>query len=200
LLTKNNKSNFSNSLIVSAKINKKSEKPIFKEIIDIIPSNILKKLTTQFKSNKNCQTYMLYDQLCSMMYGQLANCHSLREIAIGIDQSPEFLSDIGLAQSPAKSTMSDGNKKRNYQVFEAIYHKLLQHFSTVFRHREGYKVIEEIKGKSIKIIDATIMTVSLSLFSWAEYRTAKGGVKVHASLDERYMVPDIILVLRTKYE
>jgi hypothetical protein len=35
-----------------------------------------------------------------------------------IDQSPEFLSDPGLLQSPAKSSMSDGNEKRNYQVLK----------------------------------------------------------------------------------
>jgi hypothetical protein len=183
---------------MDAKVNKKSDKPIFKSIIDLIPSGIFKKIVSQFKSDKHCYTYKTYDQLCSMMFGQLNNCHSLREIALGIDQSPEFLYDVGLQQSPAKSTMSDGNKKRNYQVFEALYKKLLGHFSVTLRHREGYKVIEEVKGKSIKIIDATIMTVSLALFSWAEYRTAKGGIKAHVSLDEGYMVPDIINISKAK--
>jgi len=183
---------------MTTKVNKKSDKPIFKEIIDMIPSGILKKMTALFKSDKHCYAYMLYDQLCSMMFGQLNNCHSLREIALGIDQSPEFLYDIGLKQSPAKSTMSDGNRKRNYQVFEAIYKQLLQHYSTTLRHREGYKVIEEIKGKCVKIVDSTIMTVSLALFAWAEYRTAKGGIKAHVSLDEGYMVPDIINITEAK--
>jgi len=183
---------------MGAKINKKSEKPLFKEIIDMIPSGILSRTTSHFKSDKHCSVYMTYDQLCAGMFGQLNNCHSLREIALGIDQSPEFLYDIGLKQSPAKSTMSDGNKKRNWQVFEALYKKLLQHYSVTLRHREGYKVIEEVKGKSIKLVDATIMSVSLSLFSWAEYRTAKGGIKAHVSLDEGYMVPDIINISEAK--
>jgi hypothetical protein len=75
---------------------------------------------------------------------------------------------------------------------------LLGHYSITLRHREGYQVIEEVKGMSIKIIDATIMTVSLALFSWAEYRTAKGGIKAHVSLDESYMVPDIINISEAK--
>ena len=58
------------------------------------------------------------------MFGQLNKCHSLREIVLWISQSPEFLYDIGLAQGSAKFTMSDGNEKRNYQVFEAIYQGL----------------------------------------------------------------------------
>jgi len=183
---------------MNAKINKKSPEPLFKEIVDMIPSCILSKMTALFKSNKHCHAYSTYDQLVCMMFGQLNNCHILREISLEVDQSPEFLHDIGLQQSPAKSTMSDGNKKRNWQVFEAIYKKLLSHFSTTLKHREGYHVIEEIKGKSIKIIDATIMSVCLFLFSWAEYRTAKGGIKAHVSLDEGYMVPEIINITQAK--
>jgi len=183
---------------MNTKVNKKSEKPIFKEIIDMIPSSILSRSISKFKSDKHCHAYFTYDQLCSTLFGQLTNCHSLRDISLAIDQSPEFLYDIGLKQSPAKSTMSDGNKKRNYQVFETIYMKLLQHYSTTLSRREGYKVIDDIKGKTIKIVDSTTMTVSLSLFPWAEYRTAKGGIKAHVSLDESYMVPDIINISEGK--
>jgi hypothetical protein len=34
-----------------------------------------------------------------------------------------------LEQSPAKSTMSDGNKMRGWQVFETLYYKLLSHYT-----------------------------------------------------------------------
>ena len=118
------------------------------------------------------------------MFGQLNHCLSLREICLGIDQSPEFLSDIGLLQSPSKSSMSAGNMKRNYKVFEGLYYDLLTHYKHELSRRPEYKVIEEIKNKHIKIVDATIMSVCLKLFSWAEYRTAKGGIKAHVSLDE----------------
>lgn len=133
-----------------------------------------------------------------MMFGQLNRCHSLREISLGINQSPEFLSHIGLSQSPARSTMSDGNEKRNYQVFEQIYSKLLKHYSAYFQQREGYQVIEEVKGKSIKIVDSTLMSVCLKLFSWAKYRTAKGGIKAHVSLDEGTMLPDMVNISEAK--
>jgi hypothetical protein len=59
-------------------------------------------------------------------------------------------------------------------------------------------VIKEIEKYAIKIIDATIMTVSLNLFSWAKYRTAKGGIKAHVSLDEATMVPDIVNISEAK--
>ncbi len=44
-----------------------------------------------------------------MLFGQLNKCWSIGEIAMGRNQSPQFLADIGLDQSQAKSTMGDGN-------------------------------------------------------------------------------------------
>ncbi|GAP73197.1 DUF4372 domain-containing protein [Candidatus Symbiothrix dinenymphae] len=107
---------------MGTKLGKKSDTPIFKQIVDLIPRNLLRKCVAQYSSDKSCSVYFTYDQLVSTMFGQLNRCLSLREIAMGIDQSPEFLADIGLEQSPAKSTMSTSNGKRNYKVFEQLYY------------------------------------------------------------------------------
>lgn len=180
------------------KLGKKSNNPIFKQIIDLIPRSLLRASIRKHESDKYCSKYFTRDQLVSTMFGQLNLCLSLREIAIGIDRSPEFLADMELHQSPAKSSMSAGNSKRNYQIFEDLYYSLLSYYKSSLSHREGYKVIEEVKTKHIKIVDATIMSVCLKLFSWAEYRTAKGGIKAHVSLDEAAMIPDIINITEAK--
>ena len=39
--------------------------------------------------------------------------------------------------------------------------------------------IEEIKGKVVKIIDSCTISLCLSLFEWAKFRTAKGAIKIH---------------------
>ncbi|HEY5591543.1 MAG TPA: DUF4372 domain-containing protein [Paludibacter sp.] len=171
---------------------------MFKQILDLISYSVLRKSINKYKSDKSCSKYFTYDQLVSMMFGQLNKCLSLREIDMGIDQSPEFLSDIGIQQSPAKSTMSDGNAKRDYRVFEDLYYSLCKHYKHILRMRPDYKVIEEIEGKHIKIIDATIMSVCLKLFPWAKYWTAKGGIKAHVSLDEVSMIPDIVNISEAK--
>ena len=183
---------------MGTKLGKKSDKPIFKQIIDLIPQNLFRKCVQKYQSDKYCSRYFTYDQFVSGLFGQLNRCLSLREIAIGIDQSPEFLSDIGLNQSPAKSSMSAGNEKRNYQVFEELYYSLVKYFRSSLQNRPERKVIKEVENYAIKIVDATIMTVSLGLFSWAKYRTAKGGIKAHVSLDEATMLPDIVNISEAK--
>jgi hypothetical protein len=183
---------------MGVKIGKKSENPIFKQIVDLIPSYLFLNCVHKFRSDKYCSKYFTYDQLVSGMFGQLNRCLSLLEIAIVIDRSPGFLSDIGLEQSPAKSTMSAGNEKRNYQVFEELYYSLAKYYHSSLGNRPERKVIKEVEKYAIKIVAATIMTVSLGLFSWAKYRTAKGGIKAHVSLDEATMVPDIVNISEAK--
>lgn len=180
------------------KFAKKSNKPLLGQILDLIPDSVLNKTIETHQSDKHCHKYKTYDQLVSMMFGQLNKCHSLREIAQGISISPQFLKDIGLEQSPAKSTMSDGNAKRDWQVFEKLYFGLLEHFSGLFSKQKEYKVIQEVKGKLIKLVDASIMSVCLNLFPWAKFRTAKGGIKMHVSLDEAKMIPDMIHITEAK--
>jgi hypothetical protein len=112
--------------------------------------------------------------------------------------SETFISDLGLQQSPARSTMSDGNKNRNWRVFESLYFKLLSHYKSVLKkHHQSY-IVEEIKGKSVKLIDSTTIPLCLSMFDRAKFRTAKGGAKIHTCLDVDLMLPDVVNISEAK--
>ncbi len=177
---------------------KKSDSTLFKQIIDLIPNHIFHDSVTRFNLNKGCSTYMAYDQFVAMTFGQLNKCLSLREISLGLGSDEKLLLNLKIKQSPAKSTMSDGNSKRDWRGYKHIYLELIKYYKGVFSKQEGYKEIAEIEGKSIKLVDATIMSVCLGLFDWAQYRTAKGGIKVHTSLDEKTLLPDIINITEAK--
>jgi len=177
---------------------KKSEKPLLGQIIGLIPKHIFSSSVKQYQSDKGCSAYKTYDQFVAMIFGQLNKCLSLREISLGLGVDDQLLRDLNVSQSPAKSTMSDGNSKRDWRVFEKMYFDLVAYYKNVFSKQENYKTIKEIEGKSIKLIDATIMSVCLRLFDWANYRTAKGGIKVHTSLDEQTLIPDMIHISEAK--
>lgn len=135
---------------------------------------------------------MTYDQLVALTFGQLNKCQTLEDISTGIAVSETFIADLGLRQSPARSTMSDGNRNRNYQVFERLYYKLLSHYSGVLKPKHRTHIIEEVKGKTIKLIDSSTISLCLSLFDWAKFRRAKGGIKIHTCWDDALMIPDLI--------
>ena len=111
---------------------KKSEKSLLKRILDLIPNHILLDPTRQYQSDKGCSTYKAYDQLVAMTFGQLNKCLSLREINLGLSVDEKLIRDLNLKQSPAKSTISDGNSQRNWKVYEHIYFELIKYYKGIF--------------------------------------------------------------------
>lgn len=178
--------------------NKNTNKPVIKQIVELIPTWILMELTTKHQSDKGCSKYKTYDQLLALTFGQLNKCQSLRDISTGIGINETLINDLNLKQSPARSTMSDGNKKRDYQVFEDLYYRLLSHYKSVLKKHHKTHVIEEVKNKNIKLIDSSVIWLCLSMFDWAEFRTAKGGIKLHTAWDDALMIPEVVNISEAK--
>lgn len=178
--------------------NKNTNKPIISQILDLVPDWILISCTNMYQADKGCSKYKTYDQFVALTFGQLYKCHTLSDISTGIGVSETFISDLDLQQSPARSTMSDGNKKRDWRVFESLYFRLLSHYKSVLKKHHKSYIVEEIKGKSIKLIDSTTISLCLSMFDWAKFRTAKGGAKIHTCLDVDLMLPDVVNISEAK--
>jgi len=177
---------------------KNNSKPLIRQIIDFVPRWMLESCSKQFNGNKGCSKYNTYDQFVAMTFGQLNKCLTLSDISTGIGVSETFIKDLGLIQSPARSTMSDGNKKRNWKIFETLYFRLLSHYERILMAQHQSKIIEELKDHRIKIIDSTTISLCLSMFDWAKFRTAKGGLKIHTCWDDALMIPDMINITEAK--
>lgn len=178
--------------------NKNTNKPLLGQILDLVPSWLFSSCVQKHKSDKGCSKYKTYDQFVALSFGQLCKCMTLSDISTGIGVSKTFISDLGLSQSPARSTMSDGNKKRDWRVFESLYHKLLNHYQGLLSKHHKSEVIAQLKGRTIKLIDSTTIGLCLSMFNWAKFRTAKGGIKIHTCLDNHLMIPDVVNITEAK--
>ena len=178
--------------------NKNNNKPLIRQILDLVPRWIFDSCTNTYQSDKGCSKYKTYDQFVALTFGQLNKCQSLNDISAGIGVSEIFINDLGLKQSPARSTMGDGNKNRDWRVFESLYYRLLSHYKTVLKKHHNTHIIKEIKDKSIKLIDSSVISLCLSMFDWAEFRTAKGGIKLHTAWDDTLMIPEVVNISEAK--
>lgn len=171
---------------------KSNHQTVFNQIIDLIPEKMLQRCVNQSGSDIGFRKYSTRSQLISILFGQLNSCYSLRDITLGMNVDTIFLKDLSLDQSPARSTMSEGNSKRSYKVYEMLFNDLVSHYKRLFAKTEKYKIIHEIQGKTVKIVDSTTMTVCLGLIKWAPFRHSKGGIKAHVSFDLATQIPDCV--------
>jgi hypothetical protein len=114
-----------------------------------------------------------------MLFCQFAKSQSVRDISNGLRSATGNLNHLGIDNAPSKSTISYQNKNRNWEVFRDYYYKLLQ---SLGQHPSFKQTKFRIKSK-IFLLDATTISLCLSLFDWAKYKTAKGAVKMHTLLD-----------------
>lgn len=115
----------------------------------------------------------------AMLFCQFAKSQSVRDISNGLRSATGNLNHLGISRAPSKSTISYQNKHRNWKLFRDYYYELLQSLG----QQAGFKQIKfKIKSK-IFLLDATTISLCLSLFDWARYKTSKGAIKMHTLLD-----------------
>ncbi len=177
---------------------KNNNKPVIRQVLDLIPEYLFRQSIKKYQTDKYCHKYKTRDQLVALLFGQLCKCSTLEDISVGIGVSETFIRDLGLQQSPAKSTMSDGNKQRNWQVFEHLYNQLLQHYRNSLTKYANSTIVEEVANQTIIVRDSSTVSLCLSLFDWAKFRTAKGGLKIHTQWNETLMLPDFVCISEAK--
>lgn len=158
---------------------------LFGQIINNLDKNLFKALVKEKESDKYNKGINSWTHIVSMLFLHFSSSNSLREISNGLKSATGNLNHLGIKRSPSKSSLSYINEKRNYTLFQDYYYKLLSHFSQLagFKQRKF-----RIKSK-IYLLDSTTISLCLSLFDWARYRTAKGAIKLHTVLDYDSCLP-----------
>jgi hypothetical protein len=117
-----------------------------------------------------------------MLYGQISNNFSVREIETSMRVNGKRLYHSGLKQIK-RSTFCDALEKRPHQIFQDVFHKLVDK-AQVISGKANKKFTNPLR-----IIDASIISLCLSRFDWAKYRKSKGAVKLHLNLDGDNCIP-----------
>lgn len=152
---------------------------LFSQIISKLDRRSFTKLVEEKQSDKHQKGYNSWTHLVSMLFCQFAKSQSVRDISNGLRSATGNLNHLGVGKAPSKSSISYQNKNRNWELFRSYYYQLLSSLG----QQAGFKQMKfKIKSK-IFLLDSTTISLCLSLFDWAKYKTAKGAVKMHTLLD-----------------
>lgn len=152
---------------------------LFSQIISKLDSSKFRRLVKLRQSDKHQKGFDSWSHLVSMLFCQFANSQSLRDISNGLRSATGNLNHLGMLNAPSKSTLSYQNKNRSWELFRDYYYVLLE---TLGQQAQFKRTNFRIKSK-IFLLDATTISLCLSLFDWAKYKTKKGAVKMHTLLD-----------------
>lgn len=167
---------------------------LFSQIISKLDRNSFKNLVKEKAADKHQKGYNSWTHLVSMLFCQFSKSQSVRDISNGLRSATGNLNHFGVDKAPSKSTVSYQNKHRDWTLFQDYYYKLLGHFGHISAHKP---IKFKIKSK-IFLLDSTTISLCLSLFDWARYKTTKGAVKMHTLLDYDGNLPAYVNITEGK--
>jgi len=163
---------------------------LFSQILHIMPRHSFMRMVQECGAERHAKGFSSWDQYVSMLFCQLAQAKSLREISDGLAVTCGKLSHLGLRTAPAKSTLSYANAHRPWQLYQnAFFH--LRDFCR--SDSPGKKSRFRFKNKLLSL-DSTTIDLCLSLFPWADFRQTKGAIKLHLLLDHDGYLPDFAVI------
>lgn len=160
---------------------------LFSQIIGKLDRAKFKKLVSIHQSDKHVKGFNSWTHLVSMLFCQFAKSLSVRDISPGLRSATGNLNHLGVSKAPSKSTVSYQNKNRNWELFRDYYYELLRSLG----QQPGFKQVKfKIKSK-IFLLDSTTISLCLSLFDWAKYKTSKGAVKTLTEFEAKNILGGI---------
>jgi hypothetical protein len=161
---------------------------MFSQILKLIARTDFERMVKQTKAEFRSKGLSSWSQFVAMMFCQLGRAHSLREIEGGLKSCEGKLAHLGI-EAPARSSLSYANANRPWQLYEQVFHPLLE---TVAAKAAGKKKFR-FKNKLVSL-DSTVIDLCLSLYDWAKFRRAKGAVKLHLVLDHDGYLPSFGII------
>ena len=168
---------------------------LLSQVLSLIDRNIFNKLVKRHKTDKFNKGINTWTHFTAMLFMQLANANSLRDISNGLKSATGNLSHLGVKLAPSKSSLSYINKHRTSDFFQDLYFALLEKFEPSLAKRRKYA---KRLRRQIFIMDSSIIPLSLSLFNWAKFRTTKGAIKLHAVLNYDTGLPSYAVISEAK--
>lgn len=169
---------------------------IFSQILQLIPRDSFEGAVRKHQAERHARGFSSWGQLVAMLFCQLAQAKSLREITEGLQASEGKLKHLGLPEAPARSTLAYANSHRPWQLYETVFHQLLAHCQKRLGvAKAGAKL--GLPGKLLSL-DATVIDLCAAVFDWAQFRTTKGAVKLHLLLDHDGYLPCYAVITEGK--
>ena len=168
------------------------DKYVFAQLVKFLDNDKFRHIVDKYDGDKYVKSYTCWNQLLTMMFGQLSNRESLRDLIVALEAHAGKVYHLGIGKSVTRSNLSKANEQRDYRIFEEF-----AFFMIAEARRRRIQKIFELDGH-VYAFDSTTIDLCLSVFEWAKFRKHKGGIKMHTLYDIEAQVPAFVHITEAK--
>ena len=158
-------------------------KYVFSQLIEFLNRSKFNRIVSIYRGDKYVKYFTCWNQLLVLMFGQLSNRESLRDLIIAVEAHWKKCYHLGFGKHVTRSNLAKANTKRDYRIFEEY-----DYYLTGEARRKRVTDIFKLNG-NVYAFDSTTISLCLDVFWWAKFRKRKGGIKIHTWYDLETQVP-----------
>ena len=162
---------------------------VFGQILQIFNRYEFERMVKKTHSEKGTKGFSSWDQFVAMLFCQLGQAHSLREICGGLATCLGKIKHLGVKGAPHRSTLAYANEHRPWELYQNMFYALLSKCQPLTKGKKKFR----FKNKLLSL-DASTIELCSTLFDWARFRQTKGAVKLHLLLDHEGYLPVFAMI------
>jgi hypothetical protein len=98
---------------------------VFAQLVTFLDRNKFNYIVRKYDGNKYVKHFTCWNQLLALMFGQLSNRESLRDLIVALDAHHSKCYHLGMGKNVSKSSLSRANQERDYRIFEEFAYFLV---------------------------------------------------------------------------
>ena len=164
---------------------------ILSQMLKIVPRHVFATLDKAHGTGRPAHKFSRWDQFVHLLAIQLTGRVSLRDGVRSMRSRLTNLYHLG-TRPAARSTFAEANERRPAAFFETLFGHVYGRCQPVApKHKFKFK-------NKLFSLDATTVSLCLSLFPWARFRKTKAGIKINTLLDHDGYLPAFVSISEAK--
>lgn len=138
------------------------DKYVFAQLIEFLNNDKFRRLVDKYDGNRYVKYFTCWNQLLALMFGQLGNRESLRDLIVALEAHQSKCLHPCLGRKPiARTTLVTANQNRDYCIFEEFgFYMMAQ--ARKKRAADIFKL-----GGKVYAFDSTTIPLCPLVFWWA---------------------------------
>ena len=168
------------------------DKYVFAQIVEFLNQDKFRRLVSKYQGDRYVKYYSTWNQLLTLIFGQLSRSASLRDCVLALQAHRSKLYHLSVGKTVTRSNLSKANEQRDFRIFEDFAYYMIA--------EARRKRVNDMGGTEAHIyaFDSTTIALCLSIFDWAKFRKKKGGIKVHTLFDVIAGLPTFVHITEAK--
>ena len=94
------------------------EKYVFSQFISFLNEDKFRRIVDKYHGNRYVKHFTCWNQLLTLMFGQLSNRESLRDLIVALEAHHSKCYHLGMGKNVLKSSLAKANQDRDYHTLK----------------------------------------------------------------------------------